>query len=81
MTHRTTTLAIDTLMGESSTHKGAPHDAALKEWHGAHQATAVGAVILGDKERPQVYKIYNEGCMSTWPRRGWDVAVVTCAWR
>ena len=23
----------------------------------------MGTVILGDKERPQVYKIYNDGCV------------------
>ena len=72
-------------MGESSTHKGAPHDAALKEWHGAHQATAVGAVILGDKERPQVYKFYNEGCIvdlaeEGMGRGGGDLCVEIKAW-
>ena len=72
-------------MGESSTHKGAPHDAALKEWHGAHQVTAVSAVVLGDKERPQVYKFYNEGCIvdlaeEGMGRGGGDLCVEIKAW-
>jgi len=32
-------------------------------WHDAHQATATHAVVLGDKEQPEVYKIYNDGCV------------------
>ena len=53
----------DALQGDSSTDRKAPHDAALRVWHDAHQATATHAVVLGDKEQPEVYKIYNDGCV------------------
>jgi hypothetical protein len=53
----------DTLSHAPTTDKSAPHDAALRVWHDAHQATATGAVILGDKEKPELYTIYNDGCI------------------
>ena len=51
------------LTGESETDKSKPHDAALRVWHDATQATANHAVILGDKERPELYELYNVGCV------------------
>ena len=53
----------DTLSHDPTTDKSAPHDAALRVWHDAHQATATHAVILGDKAKPELYSIYNEGCI------------------
>ena len=41
----------DALQGDSSTDRKAP------------QATATHAVVLGDKEQPEVYKIYKDGCV------------------
>ena len=52
----------DTITGDPTTDKAAPHDAALRIWHDAHQATATGAVIMGDKEKAEVFTIYNTGC-------------------
>ena len=53
----------DALSHAPTTDKSAPHDAALRVWHDAHQATATGAVIMGDKEKPELYTIYNDGCI------------------
>ena len=52
----------DTITGDPTTDKAAPHDAAPRVWHDAHQATATGAVIMGDKEKAEVFTIYKEGC-------------------
>ena len=51
----------DVLMGESRTDQSLPHDESLRVWHDATQAVATGSVVLGDKEQPEVYAIYNEG--------------------
>ena len=48
-------------MGEQRTDKSLPHDESLRVWHDATQAVATGSVVLGDKEQPEVYAIYNEG--------------------
>ena len=53
----------DALSHDPTADKSAPHHAALRVWHDAHQATATHAVILGDKEKPELYKIYNDGCV------------------
>ena len=52
------------LVGEQLTDKSLPHDESLRVWHDATQAVAAGAVVLGDKEQPEVYAIYNEGAGS-----------------
>ena len=51
-------------LGDYFTSKGdhkAPHDQSLRVWHDMAQASATTAVVLGDKERPEVYRIYNDG--------------------
>ena len=50
----------DYLTNENLTCKSLPHDSALRVWHDAHQATACHPVIMGDKENPEAYLIYNE---------------------
>ena len=50
-------------MNDPQTHRGGPHLAALKVWHAAHQPTAIGAVVLGDKSTPEIYHMHNEGCI------------------
>ena len=53
----------DHIAGEGETDRSAPHRAALRQWHGAHQATAAHAIVLGDKAAPELYAIYNTGCV------------------
>ena len=53
----------DRLTHEALTDKSLPHNSALRVWHDAHQATAHQAVVLGDKEAPDVYAMYNDGCV------------------
>ena len=38
-----------------------PHDQSLRVWHDMAQASATSDVIMGDKEQPEVYNIYNSG--------------------
>eukprot|EP00966_Prymnesium_polylepis_P089534 2072848-Prymnesium_polylepis.1 len=44
-------------------------------------ASATHAVVLGDKEHPELYSVYNEGCGSTSRRSRWATAAATCASR
>ena len=65
--------------------RSTPHDAALRVWHDATQATATGAVVLGDKEDPDTYAIFNEGCVVDLGevgtgRSGGDVCCELKAW-
>ena len=53
----------DVLTGESQTDKSMPHDAALRMWHDATQATAAHSVVMGDKSTPDLYNLYNTGCV------------------
>ena len=39
----------------------APHDQSLCVWHDMAQASTTSTVIMGDKEQPEVYNIYNSG--------------------
>ena len=51
----------DRLLGESSTDKSAPHTAVLRVLYDMHQATAPGAVVYGDKEHKDLYRLFNVG--------------------
>ena len=48
----------DHITNEGETDRSAPHRAALRQWHSAHQATAAHAIVLGDKAAPELYAIY-----------------------
>ena len=37
-----------------------PHDRSLRVWHDMAQASATSDVVMGDKEKPEVYNIYND---------------------
>ena len=39
----------DHITNEGETDRSAPHRAALRQWHSAHQATTAHAIVLGDK--------------------------------
>eukprot|EP00966_Prymnesium_polylepis_P002155 49472-Prymnesium_polylepis.1 len=52
----------DDIATDPHTDKRKPHDAALRVWHAATQASATHTVVLGDKEHPELYSVYNEGC-------------------
>ena len=53
----------DDITTDPHTDKRRPHDAVLRVWHAATQASATHAVVLGDKEHPELYSVYNEGCV------------------
>ena len=53
----------DDITNEKKTDKSLPHDCSLRVWHDATQTTATQAVVLGDKEHPDIYEIYNVGCV------------------
>ena len=53
----------DTLTFEPQTDRSLPHDSALRVVHDATQASASHAVVLGDKEHPEITEIYNTGCV------------------
>ena len=52
----------DTITTEPQTDRSLPHDSALRVVHDASQASASHAVVLGDKEHPEITEIYNTGC-------------------
>ena len=49
----------NTLTGADETDKSAPHHGGLTQLAAAHRATSVQPVVLGDKENPDVYTMYD----------------------
>ena len=49
----------DRLLSEALPH-GASHDAALRVWHDADQASTSGTVVMGDKTDKESYEQYND---------------------
>ena len=52
----------DTLVHAKETDKSAPHHAGVRMLYKMAQSTATHTVVMGDKERADVYKDFNEGC-------------------
>ena len=60
----------DRLLGDSRCDRSAPHTAALRELYAAHEATAPGPVVYGDKECGDTYRLFNETCCLDIGERG-----------
>ena len=48
----------DRLLGESQTDRSAPHTDALRVLYAAHEATAPGPVVYGDKENADHWRLF-----------------------
>ena len=71
----------DALSHDPTTGKSAPHHAALCVRHDAHQATATHAIILGDKEKLNLYQIAECGRSGRGRLcQGRARAAAICAW-
>ena len=60
----------DRLLGDPSCDRSAPHTDALRELYAAHEATAPGPVVYGDKELIDMYRLFNETCCLDIGERG-----------
>ena len=60
----------DRLLGEPGTDKSAGHTEVLRVLYAAHQATAPGPVVYGDKENIDQYHSFNTGCCLDIGERG-----------
>jgi hypothetical protein len=75
----------DRLIADPGCDRSAPHAGALRELYAAHEATAPCPVIYGDKESPDVYRLFNETCCLDIGERGQapggrDLIVEVKAW-
>ena len=60
----------DRLLGEPGTDKSAGHTEVLRVLYAAHQATAPGPVVYGDKENIDQHRSFNTGCCLDIGERG-----------
>jgi hypothetical protein len=75
----------DRLVSEATTDRSAPHTDALRVLYAAHEATAPGPVVYGDKANADHYRLFNEDCCLDVGERGqgpggFDLVVELKAW-